>query len=264
MTAINTNRNVYRRQLDHWTRRMAVGSSPLSAFDSTNAGTAEGVREFIDGNVEKRTAKLTTSAGCLPEMCPAWDDWVAAFIRSIPPPAYSTAVSDGLRLLRWIRFHVDLDPEQRDAVEGQRSRLLVEQRVRRDRAGYLEFSRRFREAQEAGIRWNENDELRLNPSCTPALLRTRRFLDPHTEVPARVLSYAVNGGLHTTVLEGIAMRIVGVLWPKPRAIGARLLTVAANEWEDCSEAEMIEALEELAQSGIVTFIPSASRETAGR
>lgn len=241
---------------------MAVGDSPVSGFDATVEGSAEGVREFIDGNVDKRVAKLTATAGCLPEMCAAWQDWTGAFIRTIPPTAYSTAVSDCLRLLRWIRFHADLTPEQRDAVEGQRSRLIAEQRVRRDRTAYLEFSRLYREAQKQENPWDEDSELQLNPSCTPALFRTRHFLDEHAGLPARVVSYAVDGAVHTTTLEEIAAWIVGALWPGSRVSVERLLAQASDECGGAAAPDVLEALEELVQSGIAA--PRAGSSVEGR
>ena len=252
---LNTLRDDYRHQLDSWTHRMAVGDIPVTGTESVQEGAADGVREFIDGNVEKRIAKLTTSAGCLRGFCPAWEGWTAEFVRSNPPPAYATAVSDCLGLLRWIRSHADLTPEQRDALEGQRSRLIVEQRVRRDRAGYLKFSRRFRESQDQEIRWNEHTEILLNPSCTPALFRTRLFLDEHAEIPARVFSYAVDGAVHTTVLQGTAARIVAALCPRRRATVESLLLAAMDGSERVAESDVVEALEELVQSGIAALIP---------
>ncbi len=203
----------YREQLEHWTSAFAVGRASIRIDDLDLNSSPDQVRDFVEGNVDKRRRKLFAWSELLDESFPDLDEWIDAYLREIPAAAYDSSRLDCGRFLLWVDTHCPLTAPQRDGVMSQRSRLAVEERARADRFAYLRFCDlcSVADVQLDELESNPTVRVLLNPTRVWGTLRTRQFLDRAALLPAQVMFYAADGDVRTAVLEGLGLETVRTL-----------------------------------------------------
>lgn len=195
---------LYRRQLRQLAQAMAVPNRQCDVSAAlAEHFTAEQVKLFVDGNLDKRVEKLTKQLSFVTEACEDFATLLMEFMRDNPLTAYDTGTTDGERMLAWLQQAKRLSAEQRDYVACQRARHAIEELARSRRLQHVTFQERYSLVDTFLEELETNHSLRifLNPIRTWTRFHTRSLLNGEADPPANVLFFAVGGDVATAIFE---------------------------------------------------------------
>lgn len=244
-------RNAYRAQISEWAGQFARGITPRSAGMLEPGSSPRQVEEFVDENRHKRCEKIAAFCGLVAEACEDMPAALDRYIAAVAARDGQPARADAVRFLEWLAAHESLDAEQRDCVQCERSRLMVEELARRDRFAYLRFAE-LRSVLDEQLRLLEDEgrgTLVLNPAHFWNVLWSRRFLDSETPLPAPVVFYAADEELRTCVLTS-----------EGRDVFHRIERLSRGGFDDLEESlpdssrdELLEHCRDLAKLGLLAI-----------
>ena len=200
---VSHSQDVYRDQLARLARAMASTQWDEVTHKLSADSDATGVQLFVEGNWEKRCDKL---ANQLEFVAAAFDDFpqlIQAYVDTAPSPAYDTSLSDGERMLVWLRNTRRLTAEQADRIACQQARHAVEERAREQRLAHVRFQERYSLVEKWLANFDAASPLRLylNPIRTWTKFISPALLDESASPPAHVLFFACGGEISSAVLE---------------------------------------------------------------
>ena len=193
----------YRRQIAECAQALAVARGEAVSGYLAAGNTAEMVKMFTDGNLDKRFLKLKDQLELLADAFEDFDDLVAEYVKSRPLNAYDTRSSDANHFTEWLEQSRRLSAEQHDLITCQRSRHEVEERASQQRLQHIRFQE-FAASRERFLgEWGPDPELRieLNPVRVWATFHTPVLLDEDDHLPAIVVFFPVEDNIHTAVVE---------------------------------------------------------------
>ncbi|MBW3542676.1 MAG: hypothetical protein KY476_20625 [Planctomycetes bacterium] len=241
----------YRRQLRECARTLAVGRSDSVRGWLAPGSTAEMVKLFTDGNLDKRYQKLHDELELLDEAFDDLDESIVEYVKTFPLAAYDTGASDAGCFMTWIEDSRELSDEQCDLVTCLRSRHAVELRAVANRLAHVRFQELAQSVDSFAPEWGENPRLRIhaNPIHVRAVFQTRILLDEDDDVPAEVVFFPDGNDIRTAVLEDEPGRLLEMLAGGGHATFDEL---EAGE-PGLTREELLELCIELADLGLVAF-----------
>ena len=193
----------YRDQIQRCAQTMALGHvEEVRPFLDVGT-TAEQVKLFTEGNLDKRSGKVLDQVELLKAAFDRLDDLVDEYILEVPLAAYDTGCSDGDRFLHWLMLTQPISPEQQDYVTCQLARHEVERIARSNRLGHLRFQELHSLTACLTDDLGANPRLRvhLNPIRTWTAFQTAVLLGEGVMAPAEVVFFASGSQIRTSVLE---------------------------------------------------------------
>ncbi len=241
----------YRNQIRKIAQALALAKNECVRSDIARGFSAEQVKMFTDGNLDKRYQKVLDQVELLRDVFDELEELVVEYVKTLPLAAYDTGCSDGERCLRWIEDEHRPTPEQRDYIVCQRSRHAIESIARSKRLAHVQFQDLSGMADRLSDELPTNPELKihLNPIRFWSKLETRALLDDEAATPANVLFYAAGSDTRTAVLEPAGQTRIREL----EAIGPCTLDEWLMTMSDAARDELIEIVQETAQIGLVAF-----------
>jgi hypothetical protein len=240
----------YRRQIENWTRALALAQNDRLGPALAEGGDVGQVQLFTEGNVEKRAEKILDQVELLQEAFDDLEEQVATYLRQVPPAAYDLGCEDAEQFLQWLSAQSEWLPMQCDYIACQRARHAVEARARRDRPAHVRFQELASIVEQTVCDVESDPRLRvfLNPMRSWAEFKTTVFLDDDATLPAEVLFYANGSEIRTAVLEPGANELIRGL----EQIGPCPLD-AWSAHTGLERAELEEFCRDLAELGIVAL-----------
>ena len=245
-------RETYKQQLQRIARAMATAKSKEVYGDLEEGSKPELLKEFVDGNLDKRLEKLDKSLELVKEsLGEQFEEMAVEFIKSLPMGAYDSGQYDGEKFLVWLVENKSLTPEQRDHVACQRARHAIESMGRNQRMAHVRFQEYGSLAEELAneLETNPGLQIHLNPIRVWSKFETGELLGEEVDEPIDVLFFAVRNETSTAVLEDDGRELVEEL--------ATLSPVSLATWVALSEHadrdELIELCRDLAEMGLVAF-----------
>lgn len=245
-----SSREAYADQLVACTQAMVVADSAKVERFLSPAEGPKYVKLFAEGNFEKRLEKLQNGVYLLFEAREDLESFVREYIKTVPLPAYATGITDGEQFLNWFEKRVDLTPVERDVISCHHLRHQVELAGRENRLAHVQFQSLREESADKAVVLDEADWLWLNPAVAWGVFETTHFLGEDVEVPSKVVSYAFNNEVRTSVVSEVGERVL-------RTVGQnRGISVRELEAEGiCEEIdELKEALSDFIEIGLVSII----------
>ena len=195
----------YRRQLDACAESLARAQLAGATTYLGHRCTAENLKMFTDGNMDKRFLKLSDELELSSDTLDELDDLIAEYVKAVPMVAYDTGPIDAERFLRWLPGHRALSDEQRDVVNCQRCRHRVEFLARRNRLQHVRFQELLSADTSTLDRRNTRQRIWIhrNPISVVSRWRTTKLLGqaPDVKLPATVVFYPVGDDIRTALLE---------------------------------------------------------------
>lgn len=251
MSMLTQNATDYRDQIQRCVQTMALGCVEDVRPFLANGMTAEQVKLFTDGNLDKRFEKVLDQAELLKATFDNLDDLVSEYIREVPLAAYDTGCSDGDRFLRWIALTQMTSAEQQDHIACQLARHEVENVARKNRLGHVRFQelRSMTDQLTAELPTNPKLRIHLNPIRTWATFQTNVLLDEDATAPADVLFFANGHQIRTSAFEDDGKYFVETL----ASHGPFTLTDWKRLDRSTSRSDLIEFCLDAAEMGLVAF-----------
>lgn len=243
--------DAYRRQLHACAQALAVARIDDIRDQLPPQASAEPVKMFTDGNLDKRFLKLQEQLEFVAEGFEQFDDLIEQYVRSIPLEAYSTGATDAERFLVWVQRTQPVTAEQYDMIICQRSRHAVEFAARKNRMGHIRFQELWSMAERRAGEWGRQRRLwlHLNPIHVWSTFHTSALVDDDAELPATVLFYPVGNDIRTAVLERPAQALVCTLEDR----GSQRLDDLLREADAGRRADLVELGRQLAETGLAAF-----------
>ena len=246
-------RESYRAQLQRIARAMSMARSADVYGDLEAGSKPELLKEFVDGNLDKRFDKLDKQLELVKEsLGEQFEQYAVEFIKALPLGAYDSGQYDGEKFLAWLVENKSLTPVQRDHVACQRARHAIECIGRNQRLPHVRFQELASLAGELAddLETNPGLQIHLNPIRVWSQFETGVLLDEEdVDSPIDVLFFAVGNDTSTAVLEAEGRNPVEQL--------ASLQPVTLATWAALSEHadrdELIELCRDLAAMGLVAF-----------
>ena len=248
-----TTSETYREQLQRIARAMSMARSDEVYGDLEAGSKPELLKEFVDGNLDKRFEKLDKQLELVKEaLGEQFEEFAVEFIKTLPLGAYDSGQYDGEKFLAWLVDNKTLNAEQRDHVACQRARHAIENMARNQRLPHVRFQELASLAGElAGeLETNPGLQIHLNPIRVWSQFETGALLDgDEVESKIDVLFFAVRNDTATAVLEEEGRNLVEEL--------ASYAPVSLATWAALSEHadrdDLIELCRDLAEMGLVAF-----------
>ena len=245
-------RETYKQQLQRIARAMATARSADILGDLEEGSKPELLKEFVDGNLDKRLDKLDKGLELVKDsLGEQFEEMAVEFIKSLPLGAYDSGQYDGEKFLVWLVENKSLTPEQHDHVACQRARHAIENLGRNKRLAHVRFQECASLADELAndLETNPDLQIHLNPIRVWSMFETGELLGENIDEPIDVLFFAVRNETSTAVLEVNGRELVKEL--------ATLAPVSLATWAVLSEHadrdELIELCRDLAEMGLVAF-----------
>ena len=242
----------YRQQLQRIARAMATAKSAEIYGDLERGSKPELLKEFVDGNLDKRLDKLDKGLELVKEVFEdEFEDLAVEFIKTLPLGAYDSGQYDGEKFLVWLVENKSLTPEQRDHVACQRARHAIETMGRNQRLPHVRFQELASLASELAGELDTNPglQIHLNPIRVWSKFETGVLLGEEIDETIDVLFFAVRNETSTAILEENGRDLVEEL--------ATLSPVSIATWAALSEYadrdDLIELCRDLAEMGLVAF-----------
>ena len=252
MNTTQTSRESYEQQLQRIARAMSTARS-ADVYDDLEAGSRpELLKEFVDGNLDKRLEKLDKGLEFVKEAIgEPFEELAVEFIKALPLGAYDSGQYDGEKFLVWLVENKPLTPEQRDHVACQRARHAIENLGRNQRLAHVRFQELASLADDLAseLQTNPGLQIHLNPIRVWTQFETGELLGEEIDSPIDVLFFAVRNEISTAVLEENGRNLVEEL--------STLTPVSIATWTALSEhadrEELVELCRDLAEMGLVAF-----------
>ncbi|MDG2388941.1 MAG: hypothetical protein P8M30_06440, partial [Planctomycetaceae bacterium] len=118
----------YRKQLDKYAEALSIAHNDEVVGDLKSGNTADMLKMFTDGNLDKRFNKVKDQVEFVAEFFDEeeFEEQVVSYVRTLPLLAYDTGISDGERFLDWLPNQMELTEEQKDAIRCQQARHKIE------------------------------------------------------------------------------------------------------------------------------------------
>ena len=248
---VSHSQGIYRDQIARLARAMASPQWDEVAPNLSADSDTIGVQLFVEGNLEKRGDKLASQLEFVAEAFDDFPQLVQSYVDSAPAPAYDTALSDGERMLSWLRNTRRLTAKQEDYISCQQARHAVEERARDHRLAHVRFQERYSLVENWLADFDAASPLRLylNPIRTWTKFISPALLDESAEPPAHVLFFARGGEVSSAVLELEGQAFINEL--------ADYQPCTLAEWAAVSSvgdaAELTEMVRDLAEMGLVAL-----------
>ena len=242
----------YRQQLQRIARAMSTARSADVYGDLEPGSQPELLKEFVDGNLDKRFEKLDKQLELVKEVFgEQFEEYAVEFIKALPLGAYDSGQYDGEKFLAWLVENKPLTPEQRDHIACQRARHAIENMGRNQRLAHVRFQEIASLAEQLvdELETNPGLQIHLNPIRVWSKFETGALLGEEIDSPIDVLFFAVRNETSTAVLEENGRNLVEEL--------ATLAPVTLATWAAISEfadrEELVELCRDLAEMGLVAF-----------
>jgi hypothetical protein len=204
--------DAYRKQLDKYAESLAIARNEKVVSDLKAGHTADMLKLFTDGNLDKRFNKVKDQVEFVMEFFDEdeFEEMIVKYVKTLPLLAYDTGISDGERFLDWLPEQMDLTEEQKDAVRCQQARHRIEDVARENRIAHIHFQEQMTVADQLLDDFGDDERLRIqvNPICVRTTFETRALLDEETEVPAIVQFYPVKSDIRTALLEDDGLALI--------------------------------------------------------
>jgi hypothetical protein len=239
----------YRQQIARLIQALARPNAEaevdLLAADSTPAG----VKMFVDGNYDKRIDKLSSQLEFVAEAFDDFEDLLAKYICDVPLVELDTVLTDGQRMLQWLRRARPLSLVQSDYVACQHARHTVELLAEAHRKQHVQFQQLRQNAAGAEMLFLPATIVHLNPLRAWARFQTTALLEEDDEPPCDVLLLADGDELATAALELEAQALVNEL--------ADIEPCTIAQWAEhaglADHDELIDLCSDLAVIGLVAL-----------
>jgi hypothetical protein len=242
----------YREQLIRLVRSLVKPNNEMAVRgDLAQACTAQQVKMFVDGNLEKRLEKLQKQLEFVAEAFDDFDELIVSYVSDMPSASYDSVTSDGDRMLDWLSETKSPTPEQQDYIACQRARHAIEDLARRNRLKHVRFQelRSMNEQSLAELETNHQLRAYLNPIRTWARFVTTALLDDDSQPPANVLVFANGNEISTAVLELEGQALINEL--------ADYSPCTLGEWAALSQLadrdELVDLCRDLVDMGLIAF-----------
>ena len=244
----------YAAQLARIATSLAIADNDVVHGDIAAGQPRDRVGMFTEGNLSKRSDKLTDQFEDFEEDFDELPEFISRYIREIPLAAYDTGASDADRFVRWLPTVTELTPEQRDLTLVIRSRFAVEEAGRRNRLGHVRFQElvSLNDQLVKELTTNPSLGIHLNPLRTRAVFETGLLIgeDDYPPDGVEVLFFAFQNEVRTVILEPEGRALVQTLSDIGLCSLARLkkqldLTISLDDealmemLTDCSEVGLI-------------------------
>lgn len=245
-------KEAYRRQLMHLVRGMLTGDGRDIVPALENCAKPELVKLFIEGNQEKRLAKLRAHLKFMAQGFEDIENLLKTYVERQPLMPYATVLLDANCFLDWLVRSGKPTPEQCDFVAYQRAQHQIARNAGRQRLEYARFEDRLKHSDELHAEHLLHDGdmcIYLNPMHVWARFHTNVLLDDQTAPPVDVLCYPANGELRTTVLEPFGIQLIRELSTyNPCTIAQWSILSRSAERDD-----LVEFCQSLARLKLVAF-----------
>ncbi len=205
----------YRKQLDKYAEALSIAHNDEVVGDLKSGNTADMLKMFTDGNLDKRFNKVKDQVEFVAEFFDEeeFEEQVVSYVRTLPLLAYDTGISDGERFLDWLPNQMELTEEQKDAIRCQQARHKIEDVARENRLAHVSFQGQLTVAKKLAEDFGEDDKLQIqvNPICVRTTFKTTALLGDDAEVPAIVQFYPVKNDIRTALLEDDGLELTDVL-----------------------------------------------------
>lgn len=204
--------DAYRKQLDKYAAALSIARNENVVADLKAGHTAEMLKMFTDGNLDKRFDKIKDQVEFVIEFFNGdqFEEMIDTYVKTVPLLAYDTGVSDGARFLDWLPQQRELTEEQQDAVRCQQARHRIEDVARENRMAHIHFQEQLTVADRLVNEFGDDERLRIlvNPICVRTTFTTRALLDEEADLPAVVQFYPVRSDIRTAVLEEDGLELI--------------------------------------------------------
>lgn len=204
--------DAYRKQLDKYAESLAIARNEQVVGDLKKGHTADMLKMFTDGNLDKRFNKVKDQVEFVMEFFDEeeFEEMIVNYVKTLPLAAYDTGISDGERFLDWLPEQMELTEEQKDAIRCQQARHRIEDVARENRMAHIHFQEQLTVADQLVDDFGDDDRLRIqvNPICVRTTFKTRALLDEDTDVPAIVQFYPVKNDIRTALLEDDGLELI--------------------------------------------------------
>lgn len=241
----------YAEQIKRCAQALSIAKNDLVLSDLANGHTAERLKMFTDGNLDKRYQKLVDQFEFMADEFDDLDEMIVDYVKTLPLTAYDTGCTDAERFLNQLERARELTPEQKDHVACQRGRYALEFLAIEHRMEHVRFQELAGMAETLAPEWGVNPDLwvHLNPLRVWAEFQTTALLDEDDEVPATVIFYPVLDDIRTAVLEEEGLTVVRFLETRQRS------RMDDPDWEETglSPESPVEICRDLAEIGLAAF-----------
>jgi hypothetical protein len=192
----------YREQIARLIQALARPNAEAEIAELADDSTCAAVKMFVDGNLDKRLDKLATQLEFVAEAFDDFEKLLDEYILAVPLGELDTSLSDGQRMLDWLRRNKPLSAVQADYVACQWARHTVELLAEARREQHVRFQslRQAAEAQAETLLLPAT-VVHLNPMRAWARFQTTALLEEDDEPPCDVLLFADGDELATAALE---------------------------------------------------------------
>lgn len=241
----------YAEQIRRCAQALSIAKNDQVLGNLAAGHTADRLKMFTDGNLDKRYQKLLDQFEFMAEEFEELEDLIVEYVKTLPLTAYDTGCTDAERFLNWMETKRRLTPEQQDFVACQRGRYALEFLAMEHRLEHIRFQEMAGLVESFTPEWGSNPDLwlHLNPIRVWSSFQTTVLLDEDDETPATVLFYAVREDIRTAVLEEEGLAVVKFLEQRNRA------RLDDPDWLETglSRDERIEIGRDLAEIGLAAF-----------
>ncbi|MBD3674009.1 MAG: hypothetical protein HUJ26_10840 [Planctomycetaceae bacterium] len=246
--------DAYRQQLDKYAESLSIARNDNVVGDLKNGNTAEMLKMFTDGNLDKRFNKVKDQIEFVAEFFDEdqFENLIVQYVKTVPLLAYDTGISDGERFLNWLPEQVELTAEQQDVIRCQQARHQIEEVARENRLTHVAFQGQLTVSEKLAAEFGDNEHLKIqvNPICVRTTFHTAALLGDNADVPAVVQFYPVKNDIRTALLEEDGLEMVDVLHERG-AVTLEELQVAMSF--KISREELIDLCLELIEMKLATI-----------
>jgi len=207
--------DAYRKQLDKYAEALAIAQNEQVESDLKAGNTADMLKMFTDGNLDKRFNKVKDQVEFVAEFFDEeeFEEQIVKYVKTLPLLAYDTGISDGQRFLEWLPTQMEFTAEQQDAVRCQQARHKIEDVAREKRVAHIAFQGQLTVSERLMDEFGENENLRIqvNPICVRSTFNTTALLGDDADVPAVVQFYPVKNDIRTALLEDDGLELIDLL-----------------------------------------------------
>lgn len=246
--------DAYRQQLDKYAEALSIAQNDKVLDDLKAGNTADMLKMFTDGNLDKRFNKVKDQIEFVAEFFDEeeLEEQVVKYVKTFPLLAYDTGISDGERFLDWLPDQMELTEEQKDAIRCQQARHKIEDVARENRLAHVAFQGQLTVAETLAEEFGDNENLRIqvNPICVRTTFKTTTLLGDDAEVPAVVQFYPVKNDIRTALLEDDGLELIDVLHDRGPVTLEELQTAMTFKM---SREELLELCLELVDMKLATI-----------
>lgn len=241
----------YAEQIRRCAQALSIAKNDEVTGNLAEGHSAEMLKMFTDGNLDKRYQKLVDQFEFMAEEFDELDELIVEYVKTMPLTAYDTGCTDAERFLKWMETKRELTPEQQDFFACQRGRYALEFLAMEHRLEHVRFQEMSGMVESFTPEWGSNPDLwvYLNPIRIWSTFQTTVLLDEDDETPAAVLFYAVGNDIRTAVLEEDGFAVVKYLENRTRS------RVDDPDWLETglSREERVEICRDLTEIGLAAF-----------